>query len=40
MPVTNKLTDMELSRRFSSRDNRTLIKGPGEYQSVVFIREH
>jgi len=28
MPVTRRLTAMVFSRRFSSRDNRTLMKGP------------
>lgn len=30
MPVTSRFTAMEFSRRFSSRDNRTLMNGPGE----------
>lgn len=29
MPVTSRFTAMEFSRRFSSRDNRTLMNGPG-----------
>lgn len=28
IPVTNRFTAMEFSRRFSSRDNNTLMKGP------------
>lgn len=30
MPVTSRLTAMVFSRRFSSRDNKTLMKGPEE----------
>lgn len=40
MPVNNRLTAMEFSRRFSSRDNRTLMNGPGMCVSqVVFISQ-
>lgn len=35
MPVTSRFTAMEFSRRFSSRDNRTLMNGPGTPSETI-----
>lgn len=35
-PVTSKLTAMVFSRRFSSRDNKTLMKGPEASWEMAF----